>query len=84
MSYCSDTLKEIFLELPFPGGGILAAVVGCRLSYKGFRSVEGSYCSVFAYSEWARFVDGRWKAGVTAETSTQICDHYLSVQKQGR
>lgn len=27
MSYCSDTLKEIFLELPLPAGGIVAAVV---------------------------------------------------------
>jgi hypothetical protein len=29
MSYCSDTLKEIFLELPLPAGGIMAVVVGC-------------------------------------------------------
>jgi hypothetical protein len=28
MSYCSETLKEIFLELPLPAGGMLAVVVG--------------------------------------------------------
>jgi hypothetical protein len=27
MSYCSETLKEIFLELPLPAGGMLAVVV---------------------------------------------------------
>lgn len=27
MSYCSDTLKEIFLELPLPAGGMVAVVV---------------------------------------------------------
>jgi hypothetical protein len=32
ISYCSETLKDIFLELP-PAGGMLAAVVGCRLGY---------------------------------------------------
>lgn len=32
MSYCSETLKDIFLELP-PAGGILAIVVGCKLGY---------------------------------------------------
>lgn len=26
MSYCSDTLKEIFLELPLPAGGMVAVV----------------------------------------------------------
>ena len=36
ISYCSDTLKEIFLELPLPGGGILAVVVGYRLGYWRF------------------------------------------------
>lgn len=28
MSYCSETLKEIFLELPLPAGGMVAVVVG--------------------------------------------------------
>lgn len=27
ISYCSETLKEIFLELPLPAGGMLAVVV---------------------------------------------------------
>jgi hypothetical protein len=27
ISYCSDTLKEIFLELPLPAGGIVAVFV---------------------------------------------------------
>ena len=84
MSYCSDTLKEIFLELPLPAGGMTAAVVACRLGYKGFRSIGGSCCSVFACSEWVRFVNERWMADVAEDTSTQICDHYLSVQEQGR
>jgi hypothetical protein len=28
MSYCSDTLKDIFLELPLPAGGMFAGGVG--------------------------------------------------------
>jgi hypothetical protein len=27
MSYCSDTLKEIFLELPLPAGGMIAVFI---------------------------------------------------------
>jgi hypothetical protein len=36
MSYCSDTLKDIFLELPLPAGGMLAAVasVGAWARFK--------------------------------------------------
>lgn len=30
MSYCSETLKEIFLELPLPAGGMVKSVVGLR------------------------------------------------------
>ncbi|KAJ5061743.1 hypothetical protein J3E74DRAFT_329912 [Bipolaris maydis] len=42
MSYCSETLKEIFLELPLPAGGMVAVVVdGCaRARWVGSRRVE--------------------------------------------
>lgn len=53
ISYCSETLKEIFLELP-PAGGMLAAVVDCRLGYR--RSLVGR--SAGAAAQCLRAVGG--------------------------
>jgi hypothetical protein len=39
---------------------------------------------MLACSWWVGFVDGRWMVGMTAKRSSTICDHYLSVQEQGR
>lgn len=56
MSYCSETLKEIFLELPLPAGGMFAVLVvtgafgrrsGCYVSCCSVLRGIGAYAVEF-------------------------------------
>jgi hypothetical protein len=64
MSYCSDTLKEIFLELPLPAGGMLAVVMGGRLGYWRIAVRRGKlllkHCVQRAGKVCQRMVEGRF------------------------
>lgn len=67
MSYCSETLKEIFLELPLPAGGMVAVVVdGMRESAVGrSRRVEAQMVMVVVVAGLGLRL--RWCGGVVEE-----------------
>ena len=74
MSYCSETLKDIFLELPLPAGGIFAVFVGASA---GARAVAQ------ASRGWRGKVDaGAYELGCCVELRAR--DVLAGICKEGR